>query len=433
MLEDIIDRPELNKYRVTYEPGKIIFLEGDDSQDLFFLISGQVDVLKGDKKFLEVTEKGSIFGEMSFLLGTRRTASVKAASHVDAICIPKDEITALLEEFPAIAKEITRHLATRLDETSQVVYGLKEISDKLPDAVIVVDKDEKIISWNKAAQGVYGWDWHQMSLKRVEDIYEDLETYRDYIREVQEKHTIREKVLKVHHPGTGTRFVSTSATVLYDGHHNYQGVLALGRDVTSVQHLEKKYRKVRNGLLAFILFLGILAVVAFISYPRFSRDSQTMDIKKQALKNQLGKDYLMLKSLLAEPLNRRDREELTKVVKDFFSIQGKDEALYLGLILLDKDKKVFYAYSEKTGTKTDVALGSNYGSISFRGTEKSLHRVLILYRIDKDHPMGQKGIEVAFPIRKDSQFLGWILFQMNTELLKRNYDLDEEGIERFQF
>ena len=59
--------------------------------------------------------------------------------------------------------------------------------------------------------------------------------------------------------------------------------------------------------------------------------------------------------------------------------------------------------------------------------------MLTLYRVDKDHPMGHKGIEITFEMNKDDHFLGWLVFQMDMDLLGQEYGIDEEGLKRFQF
>ena len=41
MDDTLLDNPELEKYIARYPRGQRIFLEGDDSQDLYILISGQ--------------------------------------------------------------------------------------------------------------------------------------------------------------------------------------------------------------------------------------------------------------------------------------------------------------------------------------------------------------------------------------------------------
>lgn len=433
MLDEILDNPDLKKYFATFKVGRTLFMEGDHSEDLYILISGQVDILKGNSKIAEVSERGSLFGEMSFLLGARRTATVKAGSDVTSIRIPKEEVTFFLNEFPEVAREITRILAQRLDNVTQIVYGLKEFCNQLPDAVIMTDSDGKVLAWNTAAERLYGRDWGELHQKSVDEIYEDPDAYREFLEEVQSNYSVSEKVLRIRHPEKGIRFVSTSTTVLYDGHHNYQGVLSLGRDVTSVARLERKYRRVRNWLIPSFMVVGLLAGAVFFGYPYFSRGYKAIDTKKEDLRNHLARDYLFLKALLINPFSAGDRSETSKEMKEFFAIQKGDKNLYKGLVLLDRDKKVFDFFSIKGKGDTTTTVGSSYAGIEFEGGQDSLHRVLTPYRVDKGHPMGHKGLEIAFIMEKDSDFLGWLVFQMDSDLLEREYDIDEEDFKKFRF
>ena len=78
-------------------------------------------------------------------------------------------------------------------------------------------------------------------------------------------------------------------------------------------------------------------------------------------------------------------------------------------------------------------IGISYAGIQYKGSEESLHKVLTLYRVDKDHPMGKKSTEITFEISKDNSFLGWVVFQMDMELLEREYSINEEDLEKLQF
>ena len=60
-IDEIISNPDLAKYRITFTSGQTIFLEGDDSQDLYILVAGRVEIFKGAKKIREISEEGSIF------------------------------------------------------------------------------------------------------------------------------------------------------------------------------------------------------------------------------------------------------------------------------------------------------------------------------------------------------------------------------------
>ena len=435
MINKIINNPDLEKYITSFENGQIIFTEGDDSQDLFILISGELDIFKGNKKIANITEPGDIFGEMSFLLGARRTSTIKAKNDGKAFRIPKGEITTFLEKFPDVTKDITSLLARRLDETSQILYGLKEFCDQLPDAVILTGKDGRILTWNSVAETIYGRTWDQMHYKAAEEIYEDPDDYRNYMEEVQSRYSVREKILKIRHPEKGIRFISTSTTVLYDGHHNFQGLLSLGRDVTKFKEMESRYHRARNWIISSFILLCLMAAADFFVFPYFIKNTPVIgDNRKQDFRNQLGKDFLLLRSLLLDQFEDRDRLKTNQLMKEFFDIQDTEEMPYNGLVLLDKNLAVFDAYSiEKDAAEVAKMIGSSYSGVEFKGNASYLSRVITLYRADADYPMGQKGFEVAFEMSKDDHFLGWLIFQLNVETLTARYGIDEEDLKEFKF
>jgi PAS domain S-box-containing protein len=433
MWKKIIDSPDLTKYHTTYEKGQVIFFEGDDSEDLYFLISGQLDIFRGKTKIREITEVGAFFGEMSFLLGGKRTATVKAFNDVRTIRIPKDKVSTFLQEFPEFSQEICGLLARRLDETSQLLYGLKTFSDQVPDAVILTDREGKIISWNACAEDLYGRDWNQMQNRAVEGVYEEPQLYRDFLDEVQSRNAVRERVLTIRHPEKGVRYISTSTTLLYDGHNNFQGVLSLGRDVTKVERLEKRYRLIRNRLLPAVFVLGILTASVFFIVSYSTKESPMIEIEKQGLRNQLAKDYVLLRSLLADPFAAKDRAKTSQLIGEFFRIQDPSTIPYIGLVLLNKDKTVFDDFSAKGENDRAGILDETYTGVSFQGREDSLHKVLTFYRADEDHPMGKKAIEIAFEWFKDEESSGWLVFQMDVDSLGTRYDIDDEGLRQFRF
>jgi PAS domain S-box-containing protein len=370
---------------------------------------------------------------MSLLLGAKRTATVRAKDEVAAVRIPKEKITTFLSEFPDVGMEMTRALAKRLDETSQMFYGFKEFCDQMPDAVVFTDKEGKIRSCNTAAKTLYGRDWEKMSHKPIEELYEDPEAFRELLSEVEKGTPVREKILSIEHPDRGRRFVSTSTTMLYDGHHNFQGVLSLGRDVTAVQSLERKYRRARRWFLPSLAMLVLLSVIVLAGYPYVSKRYRAISVKEQELKDQLAKDYLLLRSLLSEHLKAGDREKTSQLLQQVLKFQHASTIPYTGVVLLDRDKKVFDAYSEKMGREAMKMVGTTYAGIEFQGDESSFHRVLSLYRADPDHPMGTRGVEVAFEIKESGQPLGWMVFQMDIDLLRDVYGVDEAGLKELRF
>jgi len=434
MLDQLLNNPDIRKYLTSFMAGQTLFVEHDSSQDLYILVSGEVDVLKGTRKISEIKERGAMFGEMSLFLESRRTATVKAKTDVEVIVIPPDRVDAFMKDCPDAVWEITRYLARRLDKTSQILFGLNEFYDQLPDAVILTDREGNILSWNSAATRLYGMNWDDMSHRSAEGLYEEPERYREYLSEVQEKFAVRERILKVRHPKTGVRYISTSMNVLYDGHHNFQGVLSIGRDVTDAQKVERRYRRIRNLVFPLVLAAALAAGIVFFGYPYFTKGYLPVDTQKQELKNELAKDFLLLRSVLAEPFESGDRGRTNRHLREFFEVQEEDVTPYTGLVLLNEEKRVFDAYAvHLTDDELEGMVGNSYAGIPFQGPAESVHKILTLYRVTRAHPMGYRGIEVAFEMKRDGRFIGWLLFQMDPEKLRKQYGLDEDGLTRFRF
>jgi len=433
MIKDIFDTPELDRYKTTYAPGQTIFLEGDASRDLYVLIDGNISIFKGSKAIAEISEPGSLFGEMSFLLESKRTATLKATTQVRAYCIPQTEIISFLGRFPDIAREISVFLARRLDETNRVVYGLKGLCDQIPDAVIMTDRNNRILSWNTAAEKLYGRDREQMSGSPVDEIYENPQAYHDFLNDVQSRYAVREKILNVKHPEKGILSVSTSTTILHDGHHNFQGVLSLGRDVTSVQKLKKSQKWALYWLAPLIIVICLLSAAGFFAIPYITRGYQTIDSRQQDLRNQMAKDYLVLTSLLANPPGKNEAGRTNQTLINFFAMQEKKNLPYTGILLLDTDRRVIHAHSIKKGIRAEALVGTSYGGIAFNEIEDSIHSVLSLYRTSSANPLGEKGIEIAFKLYTNGNHTGWLVFQMDLWKLESVYETDIKTLNTFRF
>ncbi len=77
----------LSKIR-EYKDGEIIIKEGDLDQWLYFLLSGQVKIVKDGKLLQTLKRRGDVFGEMGMLGGLDRSASVYAIGAT--VCLTTD-------------------------------------------------------------------------------------------------------------------------------------------------------------------------------------------------------------------------------------------------------------------------------------------------------------------------------------------------------
>lgn len=263
-MKKLVQQAGLEKYFQIYSPGDLIFKEGDNSQDLYILVTGQITILKGNIPLTEIVEPGSIFGEMSFLLRHNRTATVRAHTEVTAVKIPSDRISEFLEEFPAVASKLSIELAERLYETTTILYGLREFCDLLPDAVILVNDQFRVLAWNKAAERLYGRTWEEMQSVLLHDIYEDQPAYRLFLDQLTQNKIVREKPLKIRHPEDNWRFIATSTNIIKDGQCNPKGYLFIGRDVTEEHSLKKKALRLSTWLVPLAFAAGFLAALMLL-------------------------------------------------------------------------------------------------------------------------------------------------------------------------
>jgi len=77
----------LSKIR-EYKDGEIIIKEGDLDQWLYFLLSGQVKIVKDGRLLQILKRRGDVFGEMGMLGGLDRSASVYAIGAT--VCLTTD-------------------------------------------------------------------------------------------------------------------------------------------------------------------------------------------------------------------------------------------------------------------------------------------------------------------------------------------------------
>ncbi len=109
----------------TFKKDEIITKEGDLTFEWYILISGKVGVFKGEKKINELSEAGTIFGELSGLLARPRTATMKAI--VDSeVMVVESGIDEVIRSNPDIANKILISLAERLAKTTDELWSVTQ-------------------------------------------------------------------------------------------------------------------------------------------------------------------------------------------------------------------------------------------------------------------------------------------------------------------
>lgn len=109
--------------------GEILLVQGEGGgRDLFILLSGQLSVERDGVAIATISQPGTLVGEMSVLLGTRPSATVRAVRE-SAVRVIHDA-NQLLDSEPGLARRVAAMVAGRLDATSAL---LVELSAQKPD------------------------------------------------------------------------------------------------------------------------------------------------------------------------------------------------------------------------------------------------------------------------------------------------------------
>ena len=108
----------------THVPaGTVLLQEGTKSGRIHVLAEGTIEVVRGETRVALVSEPGAIFGEMSVLLDSPHTATVRAVS--DATVYEFADAAAFLKSDPDTTLAVAKLLAQRLHSATTYLVDLK--------------------------------------------------------------------------------------------------------------------------------------------------------------------------------------------------------------------------------------------------------------------------------------------------------------------
>ena len=116
-------------HKKSFPAKSVIIKEGDQSSDLYYIVSGSVTVLIEDHKGREIVlaylNAGDFFGELGlFDEQHKRTAFVRAKTKCEIAQINYQRMKGLVDLFPELIFAIASQMAVRLKKTSRKVSDL---------------------------------------------------------------------------------------------------------------------------------------------------------------------------------------------------------------------------------------------------------------------------------------------------------------------
>lgn len=122
----------------SYEPGEMIFEQGQPGAAIFLIMEGEVSVeivKENVVTSLALLEKGSFFGEMALLDESPRSAFARCVVPTRTLALYRNDLSQLIHTDPLTACHIYRCLARivgdRLRSTNELVQSDNAILEKL--------------------------------------------------------------------------------------------------------------------------------------------------------------------------------------------------------------------------------------------------------------------------------------------------------------
>jgi hypothetical protein len=92
-----------------YQPGDIVFQQGDQGDCAYFIHTGEVEVVQvenGVEKIIAVLKDGEYFGEMALITSHPRNATVRAVNATKLAVLGKRNFLTMLNLMPSARKDI---------------------------------------------------------------------------------------------------------------------------------------------------------------------------------------------------------------------------------------------------------------------------------------------------------------------------------------
>jgi CRP-like cAMP-binding protein len=99
---------------VNFACNDIVFSQGDESNYLYYIVSGVYEIIANGKIITSLTPADLFLGEMSFLLNNKRSATVRAVRHGVLLKITKEDFINAMKKKPYYGILLSRILAQRL-------------------------------------------------------------------------------------------------------------------------------------------------------------------------------------------------------------------------------------------------------------------------------------------------------------------------------
>ena len=127
---------------VHFDAGRVIFIEGEPAEKLYFLARGWVKATRmsvdGREQAMMLLEAGEIFGDVAVFTHSSYPGTVVALEDVEVWVIPADEFMRLLSQDVVLAMAVIRRLSERVQHYIGMVedLSLRSVEARLANTLL---------------------------------------------------------------------------------------------------------------------------------------------------------------------------------------------------------------------------------------------------------------------------------------------------------
>lgn len=130
---------------------------------------------------------------------------------------------------------------TESKQTESRIRYLADLIESMSDAIISIDNDHTIRSWNKGAENLYGWKPEEVIGKKLAAVLETAyinETAEGVIASFREQGKWQGEVIQKHRDGSAIDILS-AVSITHDSSGNPIGMVGINRDISERKRTEK--------------------------------------------------------------------------------------------------------------------------------------------------------------------------------------------------
>ncbi|MBN2442998.1 MAG: cyclic nucleotide-binding domain-containing protein [Spirochaetales bacterium] len=116
---NVVPEVFIEQEEVVFQKDEIVFQEGEESNFLYYIVSGMLNIIANGKVISYLTPADIFLGEMSFLLNNKRSATVRSEGKSVLLKISKEAFLDAIKKNPHYGIFLARLLAQRINRLNQ--------------------------------------------------------------------------------------------------------------------------------------------------------------------------------------------------------------------------------------------------------------------------------------------------------------------------